>query len=66
MKQVGDYDYFHDYHESQLRTSQDNPSESLTYDRAVNGEQEEDEQFPLIASISTGCRVSSFIADWST
>ena len=60
---MGDYEHFHHYHESQLRTSQDNPSESLTYDRAVNSKQDE---FPLIASISTGCRVSSFIADWST
>ena len=46
--------------------NQDNPSESITYDHQTTVKQNEDENFPLIASITTGCKVRNSRAEWST
>ena len=60
---MGQYDSFHiKYHESQLHINQDNPAESITYDRAVGVKQKKDEKFPVIASITTSCKVTEILS----
>ena len=56
-RQEDQYDHFHEYYESQMRTNQDDPGEKITYDYRVGVEQNKDQQFPVIASITSGCRV---------
>jgi len=56
--QAGQHDSFHHYHSDQMVASQAKPSESITYDRAVTVEHGE-HNFPVIASITTGCRVGN-------
>ena len=58
-RQEDQYDSFHSYYESQLNPNQDNEAESIPYDQQVGVKQNKDEEFPVIASITTGCRVSA-------